>query len=95
MQFQLQATETERANDDLAVALLGLVSGFDPADAERRLGVGVGEEFDRRVVLPIGLVEKCEADGTRRKDDLRALTAAARAALSLASIAVGVKPNRS
>ena len=56
MQLQLEAAEAERADDDLAVALLGLVGRLDAADAERRrLGVAIGPKFDRRIVLPIRL----------------------------------------
>ena len=53
MQFQLQAAESQRADHDLAVTLLGLVGRLDAADAERRLRVAVGDQLDRRIVLPV------------------------------------------
>ena len=73
MQFELESAQSQRADDDLAVALLGLVGRLDAADAERRLRVAVGDELDRRIVLPILLVEQRDADGACREDDLSAL----------------------
>src|SRR5512140_3388476 len=73
MQFQLEAAQTQGADHDLAVTLLGLVGRLDAGDSERRLRVAVGEQLDGRIVLPVGFGEQLDADGAGAEDDLRAL----------------------
>ena len=74
MQFQLEAAQTQRADDDLAVTLLGLVGRLDAADSERRLRVAVGDAA-RSSDRPASRFSSssCDADGAGREDDLRAL----------------------
>ena len=58
MQFQAQAAQSQRTNRDFAVTLFALVGRLDATDTERRLRIAVGDEFDRRVALPVLFMEQ-------------------------------------
>ena len=67
VQLQLQAAKAQRAEDDLAMTLDPLVGRLDALDAERRLRVAVGDQLDRRIILPVLLLEQRDADARRRR----------------------------
>src|SRR5271168_239474 len=81
MQRQFERTETERAEQYLAMldqAAIALTHAFD---TRRRRSVGIGEQFQCGAVPPLLLVEQGDAGRARGEHDLRAVDG--RAALGI------------
>src|SRR6476659_1042140 len=70
MQLQFEAADAECAEGELAEAVLALVGRLDAFDAERRLGVHIGDHLDIGVVLPDREGQELEPDGACGVDDI-------------------------
>src|SRR6478609_9900473 len=73
MQLQFEAADAERAEGELAEAVLALVGRLDAFDAERRLGVHVGNHLDVGIVLPGRERQELQPDGASGIDDIGVL----------------------
>jgi hypothetical protein len=62
MQFQLGPADPECTKGKLLLSRLALVGCLDPADAERRLRIAVGDQFDSPFISPMALLQQLDAN---------------------------------